>query len=118
MKRDSEIKLLQDNMKSLQGQLNIAYQRISELIKEKSIVYDELYKEREIVSDLKKRLRELDKETMEKIQEKIDEFPEVLDSKPKTFKRPPQPSYSVKEGEKWVSIKDGKMEFEDIEIKD
>ena len=27
------------------------------------------------------------------------------------------PSYSVREGEKWVTIKDGKMEFEDIEIK-
>ena len=42
----------------------------------------------------------------------------VIDSKPKTFKRPPQPGYTVKRGEKWVTIKEGKMEFEDIEIKD
>ena len=36
----------------------------------------------------------------------------------KHFKQPPQPSYRFQEGEKWVSIKDGEMVFEDIEIKD
>ena len=49
----------------------------------------------------------------------MDAIPDILDSKPMTFKRPPQPGYRVKEGEKWVSIgPDGNMEFEDIEIKD
>tara|TARA_Y100000590_G_scaffold368012_1_gene428399 strand:- start:316 stop:675 length:360 start_codon:yes stop_codon:yes gene_type:complete len=118
MDKDAEIKLLQDNMKEMQTQLGNANKRISELIKEKAITYDELYKEREYASDLKKRLRELDKETTEKIQERMDSIPDVLDSKPMTFKKPPQPSYTVKEGEKWVTIKDGKMEFEDIEIKE
>ena len=47
----------------------------------------------------------------------MNDIPEVLDSKPKNFKRPPQPGYTVREGEKWVTIKDGKMEFEDIDIK-
>ena len=51
------------------------------------------------------------------IKEKMDDIPDVLDSRPKSFKRPAMPGYSVKEGEKWVTIKDGKMEFEDIEIK-
>ena len=44
MNSDAEIKLLQTNMKELQGQLNTAHKRISELIKEKATAYDDLQK--------------------------------------------------------------------------
>ena len=45
MNSDAEIKLLQTNMKELQGQLNTAHKRISEVIKEKATAYDDLQKE-------------------------------------------------------------------------
>ena len=58
-------------------------------------------------------------EAQEKIQKKMDDIPEVLDSRPQSFKQPPQPGYRFREGEKWVKIgTDGEMEFEDIEIKE
>ena len=64
-------------------------------------------------------LKETDKEASDLIQKQIDDWPDVLDSKPKNFKMPPQPGYRFREGEKWVKIgADGEMEFEDIEIKE
>ena len=117
MNSDAEIKLLQTNMKELQGQLNTAHNRISELIKEKATAYDDLQKEKEYAKGLAEKLIKMDNEASELIQKKMDDIPDVIDSKPISYKRPPQPGYSVKEGEKWVSIKDGKMEYEDIEIK-
>jgi len=118
MSLESDIKLLQNNMKDLQSQLGNAHKRIAELINDRDSALEDLKKEKETYAILSDRLNKTDLETQGKIQEKMDKIPDVLDSKPKTYKRPPQPGYSVKEGEKWVSIKDGKMEFEDIEIKD
>ena len=118
MSLETEIKVLQDNMKDLQGQLNSAHKRISEIITDRDHVLEELKKEKEYAKGLADKIIQMDNEAVELIQKKMDDIPDVLDSKPKVFKRPPQPGYSVKEGEKWVTIKDGKMEFEDIEIKD
>ena len=118
MSLETEIKVLQDNMKDLQSQLGNAHKRISELITDRDSALENLNAERELIRDLKDQLNKTDLRAQEKIKEKMDKIPDVLDSRPITFKRPPQPGYSVKEGEKWVTIKDGKMEFEDIEIKD
>ena len=116
--RSAEIAILQKNLKDLQGQLNNAYKRIEELIKDKESTAEELKHERQLLTELKLRYEREETETTEAIGKEIEDWPEVIDSKPKTFKRPPQPGYTVKRGEKWVTIKDGKMEFEDIEIKD
>ncbi len=113
MSLESEIKLLQNNMKDLQSQLGNAHKRISELINDRDSALENLNAERDLIRDLKDQLNKTDLETQGKIQEKMDKIPDVLDSRPITYKRPPQPGYSVKEGEKWVTIKDGKM----IEIK-
>ena len=118
MSLETEIKVLQDNMKDLQSQLANAHKRILEIISDRDHVLDELKKEKEYAKGLADKIIQMDNEAVELIQKKMDDIPDVLDSKPKVFKRPPQPGYSVKEGEKWVTIKDGKMEFEDIEIKD
>jgi len=116
--RSAEIAILQKNLKDLQGQLNNAYKRIEELIKDKESTAEELKHERQLLTELKLRYEREETETTEAIGKELEDWPEVIDSKPKTFKRPPQPGYTVKRGEKWVTIKEGKMEFEDIEIKD
>ena len=119
MSLEGEIKVLQDNMKDLQGQLANAHKRISELIASRDTALEDMKKEKEHAQLLNERLNKFDKEASELIQKKMDDIPDVLDSKPKIFKRPPQPGYTVREGEKWVKIgPDGNMEFEDIEIKD
>ena len=114
---EQDIKVLKDNIKDMQRQLANAHKRILELGADKHKALDELKQEKEMYSNLSDRLKKTDLEIQGKIQEKIDNIPDVLDSKPKSYKPPPQPGYSVREGEKWVTIKDGKMEFEDIEIK-
>ena len=114
---EREIETLQGNVQDMQRQLGNAHKRIHDLIAEKSSAIDELEKERDLVKELTDKLKNTDKEASDLIQKKIDDWPDVVDSKPKSFKKPVMPSYSVREGEKWVTIKDGKMEFEDIEIK-
>ena len=117
-KNAAEIVILQKNLKDLQGQLANAQKRILELIQDKDSATEELIKERQLLVELEAEFGKKQDETTKKIGKQIEDWPDVLDSKPKSFKQPPQPSYSVREGEKWVKIgADGKMEFEDIEIK-
>ena len=118
MSLEGEIKVLQDNIKLLQGQLAESHKRIMEILKERDHALEDLKQEKQMYADLSDRLEKTDLRAQEMIKDKMESIPEVLDSKPMTFKKPPLPSYTVKEGEKWVTIKDGKMEFEDIEIKD
>ena len=114
----AEIVILQKNLKDLQGQLANAQKRILELIQDKDSATEELIKERQLLVELSKNVNHYESEASDKIQKQIDDWPDVLDSKPKIFPQPPQPGYRVKEGEKWVKIgADGEMEFEDIEIK-
>ena len=115
---EREIETLQGNVQDMQRQLSNAHKRIHDLIAEKSSAIDELEKEKDLVKELTVKLKETDKEASDLIQKQIDDWPDVLDSKPKNFKMPPQPGYRFQEGEKWVKIgADGEMEFEDIEIK-
>ena len=114
----AEIVILQRNLKDLQGQLANAQKRILELIQDKDSATEELIKERQLLVELSKNVNHYESEASDKIQKQIDDWPDVLDSKPKNFKMPPQPGYRFREGEKWVKIgADGEMEFEDIEIK-
>ena len=115
---EREIETLKGNVQDMQRQLSNAYKRINDLIAEKSSAIDEVQKEKDLIKELTVKLKDTDKEASDLIQKKMDDIPDVLDSKPKSYKRPPQPGYSVREGEKWVKIgPDGNMEFEDIEIK-
>ena len=93
--RSAEIAILQKNLKDLQGQLNNAYKRIEELIKDKDSTVEELKHERQLLTELKLRYEREETETTEAIGKQIEDWPDVLDSKPITFKRPPQPGYSV-----------------------
>ena len=118
-KNAAEIAILQKNLKELQGQLADAHKRILELGNDKNVAKEELIKERQLLVELEKDFSKTEKEASDKIGKQIEDWPDVLDSKPKSFKMPPQPGYRFREGEKWVKIgADGKMEFEDIEIKD
>ena len=115
----AEIAILQKNLKDLQGQLANAQKRILELTNDKNTATEELAKERQLLLELEKDFNKSEKEASDKIAKQIEDWPDVLDSKPKTFKQPPQPGYRFREGEKWVKIgADGEMEFEDIEVKD
>ena len=117
-KNAAEIVILQKNLKDLQGQLAAAQKRILELIQDKDSATEELIKERQLLVELETEFGKKQDETTEKIGKQIEDWPDVLDSKPKSFKQPPQPGYRFREGEKWVKIgADGEMEFEDIEIK-
>jgi predicted nucleic acid-binding Zn-ribbon protein len=113
----SEIAILQKNLKDLQGQLANAHKRILELIRDKDSAKEELVKERQLLLELEKEFSDKEAETCDLIEKQIEDWPEVLDSKPeKTFKAPKVPSYLVKEGEKWTRIKeDGTIEFIDIQ---
>jgi hypothetical protein len=118
-KNAAEIAILQKNLKELQGQLADAHKRILELGNDKNVAKEELIKERQLLLELEKDFSKTEKEASDKIGKQIEDWPDVLDSKPKSFKMPPQPGYRFREGEKWVKIgADGEMEFEDIEIKD
>tara|TARA_Y100000780_G_C13476069_1_gene336602 strand:- start:205 stop:579 length:375 start_codon:yes stop_codon:yes gene_type:complete len=118
-KNAQDIAILQKNLKDLQGQLAAAHKRILELGNDKNVAKEELIKERQLLLELEKDFNKSEQEASEKIAKQIEDWPDVLDSKPKTFKQPPQPGYRFREGEKWVKIgADGEMEFEDIEIKE
>ena len=116
--KSAEIVILQKNLKELQGQLADAHKRILELGNDKNVAKEELIKERQLLLELEKDFSKSEQEASDKIAKQIEDWPDVLDSKPKSFKQPPQPGYRFREGEKWVKIgADGEMEFEDIEIK-
>ena len=122
-KNAAEIVILQKNLKDLQGQLANAHKRILELIQDKDSANEKLAKERQLLLELEKEFKSSEKETTDLIEKQIEDWPDVLDSKPeilakpeKTFKPPKAPSYLVKEGEKWTRIKeDGTIEYIDIQ---
>ena len=84
-KKSAEIVILQKNLKDLQGQLANAQKRILELIQDKDSATEELKKERQLLLELEKDFSKSEKETSDKIAKQIEDWPDVLDSKPKTF---------------------------------
>ena len=116
--RGDEIVVLQRNLNDLQSQLADANKRILELTKDKTVAKEELVKERQLLLELESEVNKKQVETTDAIEKQIEDWPDIVDSKPESFKMPPQPGYRFREGEKWVKIgADGEMEFEDIEIK-
>ena len=122
-KKSAEIVILQKNLKDLQGQLANAQKRILELIQDKDSATEELVKERQLLVELEKEFKGREDEASELIEKQIEDWPEVLDSRPskpvkteKSFKPPKVPSYLVRKGEKWTRIKeDGSIEYIDIQ---
>ena len=113
----AEIAVLQRNLKDLQGQLANAQKRILELTSDKNTATEELAKERQLLLELEGKVNRKQIDTTEAIEKQIEDWPEVVDSKPeKTFKPRKVASYLGKEGEKWTRVKeDGTIEYTDIQ---
>ena len=120
-KNAAEIVILQKNLKDLQGQLANAHKRILALTNDKNVATEELQKERQLLLELEGEYSTQQLEASDKITKQIEDWPDVLDSKPatkpkKSFKPRKVPSYLVKKGEKWTRIKDdGTVEYMDIQ---
>jgi|TARA_B110000263_G_C15131702_1_gene429167 predicted nucleic acid-binding Zn-ribbon protein len=96
----TEIAILQKNLKDLQSQLGNAHKRILELGNDNTLAVEELAKERQLLLELKQQVKKKEIETSGLIEKQMEDFPEILDSKPKTFSQPPQPGYQVFEDSK------------------
>ena len=81
MDLSTEVKILKDNIRELQHQLNQAHQRIGELVSEKSASNEEVIKQKQFIQELTGELNRVNSETEKKIQKQMDEIPDVLDSK-------------------------------------
>ena len=120
-KNAAEIVILQNDLKDLQSQLETAHKKILELAKDKNSTQEELKQQKQLLLELEGKYSKQQFETTEKIGKQIEDWPDVLDSKPlkkpeKSFKPPKIPSYLVRKGEKWTRIKpDGTVAFVDIQ---
>jgi hypothetical protein len=92
----------------------------------KNIAKEELQKERQLLLELEGKVSSKHFEASDKIAKQIEDWPDVLDSKPeklenpkkpkKSFKPKQVPGYIVKKDEKWTKIKpDGTVEYIDIQ---
>jgi predicted nucleic acid-binding Zn-ribbon protein len=117
----AKIAILQQDLKDLQSQLETAHKRILELAKDKNSTQEELKQQKQLLLELEGRYSKQHFETTNKIEKQIEDWPDVLDSKPlkkpeKSFKPKQVPGYVVKKGEKWTRIKDdGTVEYMDIQ---
>ena len=123
----TEIAILQKNLKDLQSQLGNAHKRILELGNDNTLAVEELAKERQLLLELEAEFGKKQDETTEAIGKQIEDWPDVVDSKPaekfepakkpkKSFKPSKLPNYLVKKGEKWTRMKDdGSVEYVDIQ---
>ena len=127
-KNAAEIVILQKNLKDLQSQLADAHKRILKLTDDKTVAKEELQKERQLLLELEGEYSTQQLEASDRIAIQIEDWPDVLDSKPKildskplkkpekSFKPRKVPSYVVKKGEKWTRIKDdGSIEYMEIQ---
>ena len=112
-----EIAILQRNLNDLQAQLADAHKRILELTQDKSTAKEEITKQKQLLLELEAEYGKKQVETNDLIEKQIEDWPDVVDSRPeKRFKPRKVPSYVVKEGEKWTRIKDdGTIEYTDIQ---
>ena len=76
----AEIKILQNNVKELQGQLASAHQRIGELNKQKD-TNEELESTKQLLRELQFELNSVKKKEESLIQKHNDNIPDVTDSK-------------------------------------
>ncbi len=117
----AKIAILQQDLKDLQSQLETAHKRILELAKDKNSTTEELKQQKQLLLELEGRYSKQHFDTTKKIEKQIEDWPDVLDSRPlkkpeKSFKPKKVPNYLVKKGEKWTRIKDdGTVEYMDIQ---
>ena len=78
MKLESEIKILQANVKELQSQLGSAHKRIAELNKDQN---EELLQTKQLLQELKFELNTVKNKEQSLVQELQDNIPDVVDSK-------------------------------------
>tara|TARA_B100000780_G_C21089659_1_gene439127 strand:- start:533 stop:793 length:261 start_codon:yes stop_codon:yes gene_type:complete len=76
-----EISVLQNNIKELQQQLAQAHIRIAELLQDKSSTSEEVITCKQFIQELTGELTKVSSETENKIQTKMNEVPQVMDSK-------------------------------------
>tara|TARA_B100001778_G_C18395920_1_gene541969 strand:- start:77 stop:337 length:261 start_codon:yes stop_codon:yes gene_type:complete len=81
MDLENEIKILQDNIKELQGQLAQAHQRIGELVSEKSASNEEVVKQKQFIQEITNELKKVNSQAEQKIKDQMDNIPDVMDSK-------------------------------------
>ena len=117
----AKIAILQQDLKDLQSQLETAHKRILELAKDKNSTTEELKQQKQLLLELEGRYSKQHFDTTKKIEKQIEDWPDVLDSRPlkkpeKSFKPKKVPNYLVKKGEKWTKIKpDGSVEYIELQ---
>ena len=79
----AEIAILQKNLKDLQAKLETAHEKILELTKGKNVAKEELQKERQLLLELESEYKTKQVETSDLIEKQIEDWPDVLDSRPK-----------------------------------
>ena len=117
MTLEKEIDLLQTDLKQLEHQIKITYERIVDLKKSegKDKYIDELEEQITLARKLIESLKEQNKKTVKLINKKMNSIPDVLDSKPKAYPRK-VPKYIMKKNEKWTRVKeDGSIEYVDLQ---
>jgi len=93
----AEIVILQKNIRELQSQLADAHKRILELNKAGKAANEELTKERQLLLELEAKLSATQFETTDLIEKQIEDWPEVLDSKPTQRFKPRKTTWSEPE---------------------
>ena len=112
---EKEIESLQTELKQLEHQIKTTYERIKELKKGKGEYVDELQQQVSLARKLVDSLKDQNETTVKLINKRMDGIPDVLDSKPKVFRRK-VPKYLLKKDEKWTRIKeDGTIEYMDLQ---
>ena len=80
----AKIAILQKDLKDLQDQLQAAHERILVLAKDKNSTQEELKQQKQLLLELEGRYSKQHFETTEKIEKEIEDWPDVVDSKPMT----------------------------------
>ena len=78
----AKIAILQKDLKDLQYQLETAHERILELAKDKNSTQEELKQQKQLLLELEGKYSKQHFETTEKIGKQIEDWPDVVDSKP------------------------------------
>ena len=77
-----EIATLQSNLNDLETKLKNSNKRILELSKDSTATKEELESEKQLLVELKTQYKRAEFETNEAIEDQIDDWPDVLDSRP------------------------------------
>ena len=78
----AKIAILQKDLKDLQDQLQAAHEKILKLAKDKNSTQEELKQQKQLLLELEGKYSKQHFETTEKIEKEIEDWPDVVDSKP------------------------------------